>query len=90
MKLFLIHVGYYEPSIMEGLYEHHINFFVAGSTINDAKQKAKKNSLFKIKKMHIDGIQQVDNVDGFRVELISEESNNENMTYDYDEVKKIK
>ena len=90
MKLFLIHVGYYEPSIMEGLYENHINFFIAADTINDAKQKVKVNHLFKKKKMHIDGIQLIDNVDGFRVELVDQNCSRKNMTYDYDEVKKIK
>ena len=28
MKLFLIHVGFYDPEIMEGLYEQHSNYFV--------------------------------------------------------------
>ena len=29
MKLFLIHVGFYDPEIIKGLYEQHSNYFVS-------------------------------------------------------------
>ena len=38
MKLFLIHVGFYDPDIMDGLYEQHSNYFVVAEDIKDAKQ----------------------------------------------------
>ena len=40
MKLFLIHVGFYDPEIMEGLYEQHSNYFVVAQNIKEAKKKA--------------------------------------------------
>ena len=40
MKLFMVHVGYYDKSIGEGLYETHLNYFVAAEDAKDAKNKA--------------------------------------------------
>ena len=40
MKLFLIHTGFYDLEIMEGLFEQHINYFVVAETVNLAKKKA--------------------------------------------------
>ena len=37
MKLFMVHVGYYDKSIGEGLYETHLNYFVAAEDAKDAK-----------------------------------------------------
>ena len=45
MKLYLIHVGFYESEIMDGFYEQHSNYFVAAKNIKEAKQKARKNPL---------------------------------------------
>ena len=39
MKLFLIHVGIYDPEIMGGLYEQHSNYFVVAKNIKEAKKK---------------------------------------------------
>ena len=50
MKLFLIHVGFYDPAIMDGLYEQHINYFVAAQNIKEAKKKAQLKSIYKRKK----------------------------------------
>jgi len=90
MKLFLIHVGFYDPEVMEGLYEQHSNYFVVAQNIKEAKQKARLNPTYKRKKMHIDGIQELNVVDGFRINLIPEINENNTVTYSYDEVKKIK
>ena len=89
MKLFLIHVGFYDPDIMEGLYEQHSNYFVVAENIKEAKNKARKKTIFKKKKMHIDGIQELNIIDGFRIELVSEKSNNDAINYSYDTVKKL-
>ena len=40
MKLFLIHVGFYDPEIIKGLYEQHSNYFVVAEDIKEAKKKA--------------------------------------------------
>ena len=29
MKLFMVHVGFYDEEVGEGIYESHMNFFVA-------------------------------------------------------------
>ena len=50
MKLFLIHVGFYDPEIMEGLYEQHSNYFVVAKNIKEAKKKARLNPIDKRKK----------------------------------------
>ena len=50
MKLFLIHVGFYDPEIMEGLYEQHSNYFVVAQNIKEAKKKARLNLIYKRKK----------------------------------------
>ena len=44
MKLFLIHVGFYDPYIIEGLYEQHSNYFVVAENKELALQKAKEKS----------------------------------------------
>ena len=40
--------------------------------------------------MHIDGIQELNVVDGFRVNLIPENNDNDTVIYNYDEVKIMK
>ena len=90
MKLFLIHVGFYDPEIMEGLYEQHSNYFVVAQNIKEAKRKALLNPIYKRKTMHIDGIQELNAVDGFRINLVPEINDNDAIIYSYDEVKKIK
>ena len=90
MKLFLIHVGFYDPEIMEGLYEQHSNYFVVAQNIKEAKKKALLNPIYKRKTMHIDGIQELNAVDGFRINLIPEDNDNDTVIYGYDEVKNMK
>ncbi len=67
--LFLIHCGYYDTSLCEGAFESHINFYIVAQNIEEAKEKAKSTPFFKERKMHIDGIQQLEAIDGFRIEL---------------------
>ena len=90
MKLYLIHAGYYDPEIMKGLYEQHVNYFIAAKNIRDAKNKARKNSMFVKKRMHIDGIQELNVIDGYRVQLMEDNSPEEMINYSYEDVKKIK
>ena len=89
MKLFLIHVGFYDPEIMEGLYKQHSNYFVVAQNIKEAKKKARLNPIYKRKKMHIDGIQELNVVDGFRINLVPENNDNDAVIYGYDEVNKL-
>ena len=90
MKLFLIHVGFYDPDNMGGLYEQHSNYFVVAENIQEAKNKAKQKPIYIRKKMHIDGIQELNIIDGFRIHLISEESDNDAIIYSYDSVRKLR
>ncbi|MEO5971312.1 MAG: DUF1543 domain-containing protein [Bdellovibrionia bacterium] len=69
MKLYLVHCGYYDSEICEGLYEGHANFFVAAESAQDACLKVKLISEFKAKHMHVDGLQELVSVDGYEVEL---------------------
>ena len=90
MKLYLIHVGFYDPDLMDGLYEQHGNYFIAADSAKEAKTKISDNPTFKHKKMHIDGIKEVNNVDGYQVILVKDAGNNSSVNYSYDEVKKLK
>ena len=58
MKLFMVHVGYYDKSIGEGLYETHLNYFVAAEDAKDAKNKAHQLSESQERSMHIDGMKE--------------------------------
>ena len=89
MKLYLVHAGYYNPKIMGGLYEQHTNYFVVAKNVKDAKIMARKNLSFKKNKMHIDGIQELNAVDGYRIELIKDDLIDDMVIYNYDDVKNI-
>ena len=39
MKLFMVHVGFYDEETGEGIYESHVNFFVAAGNAKSAKKK---------------------------------------------------
>lgn len=75
-KLFLVHLGFY-GEISNGLYENHINIFVVASDFASAKEKTKLLSIVKENKMHIDGIQLIEAVSGFHIELKRDKSLNE-------------
>lgn len=66
-KLYVVHVGFYDSEI--GIYELHSNFFVAAVDVADAKKIVKDKDIFKEKKMHIDAVQEIDIVDGYKVTL---------------------
>ncbi len=82
--MYLIHAGYYNPEIMGGLYEQHTNYFIVAKSVIDAKKRARQNSLFKKNKMHIDGIQELIAIDGYRIKLIKDDLKDDMVTYSYD------
>ena len=90
MKLYLIHTGFYDPNIMDGLYEHHTNYFVVAENVTSAKKQARQNPIYKKKKMHIDGIQELNNIDGYRINLTWDDSSEDTVNYGYDVVKTLK
>ena len=70
MKLFLVHTGYYDKSVGEGFFEQHTNIFVVAKNAYLAKEKVKQNKDYIEKKMHIDGIKEIENIDGYDIKLI--------------------
>ena len=89
MKLYLIHTGFYDPKIMDGLYEQHTNFFLVGNNLKEVSKKVRGNVLFKKNKMHIDGIQELNVVEGYRVKLEKDDLIDDTVIYSYDDVKNI-
>lgn len=69
MKLYLVHCGYYDQAIADGVYEQHTNFFVAAESPEQARTKAKSIEAFKSRRMHVDGLQEINAVDGFQINL---------------------
>jgi hypothetical protein len=69
MKLYLVHCGYYDSEVCDGLYESHVNFFISAESFEEARVQAKKIPEFQNKKMHVDGLQEIQSVNGFRVHL---------------------
>ena len=59
--------------------------------IKEAKKKAKEIHEYKKKKMHIDGIREIDSVDGYKVVLERNEKRDQDSgnKYSYDDVKKM-
>ena len=78
MKLFSIHCGFYDEEISEGIYEFHVNLPVVAENIEQAKAEVRLNPVFKMKKMHVDGIQEITRVGGY--ELILKENRNSETT----------
>lgn len=87
MKLFIIHVGYYDHEI--GMYELHSQFFLVANTAAEAKANAMTKDIFKAKKMHIDGIQELNYVDGYTVSLQSTDQQDINKIYSYNEIREL-
>jgi hypothetical protein len=74
MNLYLVHCGFYDAEVSEGIYEFHINIPVVEKSLEAAKAKVRLNPVFVRKKMHIDGIEEITIVDGHRVSMVSEYS----------------
>ncbi len=69
LKLFLVHCGFYDLEVLDGVYEFHVNFVVAATSFEDARAKVKLEPDFQKKKMHVDGLQVIEAVQGLRVLL---------------------
>ena len=89
MKLFMVHVGFYDQSIGEGIYETHLNYFIVALNAKDAKTKTQNLEEFKAKSMHIDGIKEINNVEGYEVTLKESDTNLEGEILSYDEAKEL-
>ena len=89
MKLYMVHVGYYDKSIGEGIYETHLNYFVAANNAKDAKTKTHQLSEFKERSMHIDGMKEISSVDGYRILLEKDVDSESGKVISYDETKEL-
>lgn len=89
MKLFMVHVGFYDKSIGEGIYETHLNYFIAAEDSKDAKNKTHALKEFKDKSMHIDGIKEISSVQGYEVILKENAMQNHGEILSYDEAKEL-
>lgn len=69
IKLYLVHCGFYESELFDGIYEFHVNFFIAASTFEEAIKKTKALPEFQRQRMHVDGLQEVMAVNGYRLYL---------------------
>ena len=69
MKLYLVHCGFYDSDLCDGIYESHINFFVVADSFETARVRVKDISSFKSKRMHVDGMQEISAIEGYRVSL---------------------
>lgn len=87
MKLFIIHVGYYDYEV--GMYELHSQFLVPAVSAADAKALVLAKEVFLRKKMHIDGIQEINQVEGYSISLHFDENKIENKIYSYNEIKQL-
>ncbi len=85
----MVHVGFYDAEVGEGIYESHMNFFVAASNAKSAKKKTFNLEQFKNKKMHIDGIKEISDVEGYKVILEKSSYKNKSKVYSYNESKKL-
>ncbi|MFL5813251.1 MAG: hypothetical protein ACJ763_06710 [Bdellovibrionia bacterium] len=69
MKLYLVHCGFYDMGLCDGIYESHVNLLIAAESFERAKVKVRENPDFIARKMHIDGLQEVAWVNGYQVGL---------------------
>ena len=68
-KLYLVHCGFYDPELQDGIYESHVNVLVAATSFEEARAKAKLDPDFQKKRMHVDGLQEIEAVRGYRISL---------------------
>ncbi|MGH7746251.1 MAG: DUF1543 domain-containing protein, partial [Candidatus Dormibacteria bacterium] len=67
-----------------GIYELHTNFLVTATNVSEVKKAIKEKDIFKKKNMHIDAVQEIEVVDGYRVTLVEDHPSETKLTsYDY-------
>jgi hypothetical protein len=76
MKLYLVHCGFYDNDVCDGVYESHVNFFVVAEGFEEARAKARLLPDFQKKRMHVDGVQEIAAVDGYRLQLTLDPTTN--------------
>lgn len=69
MKLFIVHCGFADKSVSNGVYESHTNFFVVAEDFAGAKAAARALPEYKRLGMHIDSLQEIEAVEGYELSL---------------------
>lgn len=88
MKLFIVHAGYYDSEI--GIYELHTNFLVAAANVSNVKRIIEEKEIFRKKNMHIDAVQEIEVVDGYKVMLVEDQAGVTKLNnYDYTQIKQL-
>tara|TARA_B100000902_G_C27299539_1_gene911978 strand:- start:1872 stop:2153 length:282 start_codon:yes stop_codon:yes gene_type:complete len=90
MKLFLVHTGYYDKSVGEGFFEQHTNIFIVAKNAYLAKEKVKLNEDYIQKKMHIDGIKEINNIDGYDIQIKKTKKKEDVISYNHYQVRFLK
>ena len=90
MKLYLVHTGYYDKSFGDGFYEQHTNIFIVAGTPYAAREKVKIHQDFIDKKMHIDGIKEIENIDGYDIKVEQNENEHKINIYNHYQVRFLK
>jgi hypothetical protein len=88
MKLYLAHLGFYDERY--GMYEIHINKHVVAEDIKGAKQKLFQDEEFKRLKMHIDGLQEINIIGGYKISVADGGyETDDNPLYSHSEIKSL-
>ena len=90
MKLFLVHTGYYDKSVGEGFFEQHTNIFIVAKNAYLAKEKVKQNKDYIEKKMHIDGIKEINNIEGYDIQIKKTKKKEDVISYNHYQVRILK
>tara|TARA_B100001250_G_C19612688_1_gene705700 strand:+ start:184 stop:468 length:285 start_codon:yes stop_codon:yes gene_type:complete len=90
MKLYLIHTGYYDKSVGDGFYEQHTNILIVAKDAYSAREKVKKQQDYINKKMHIDGIKEIENIDGYDLQLKKGQNKEKIASFNHYQVKFLK
>ena len=69
MKLYMVHCGFYDLDLCDGIYESHVNLFVVADGFESAKVKVREVPVFHKKRMHVDGMEEIQAVSGARVRM---------------------
>ncbi len=81
MNLYLVHVGFYNETWGSSIFENHTNFFVVADSPAAARAQVKAKEEVKKWRMHIDGIIEIQQIDGYKITLTKTESDQSVMDY---------
>jgi hypothetical protein len=85
----MVHVGFYDYAL--GIGELYANFLVAAPDVASAKNMVKNKPEVLEKHMHIDGIQEINQIDGYQIILDNSKSETipENIIHKYKEIQAL-